>query len=59
MDEMLGDDLFDVAGSDVAVPDGLGIDDDYGTVLALVETAGVIGADGTVEACRFDGVLEG
>ena len=59
MYEVLGDDLLHIAAIDVTVPDGLGIDDDYGTVLALVETAGVIGADGTVEACRFDGVLEG
>ncbi len=44
---------------DVAVPDGLGIDDDDGAVLALVEAAGFVGADVVLEAGFLDGVLEG
>jgi hypothetical protein len=42
-----------------AVPDGFGIDDEDGTVFALVEAAGLIDADAVLEAGGFDGVLEG
>jgi hypothetical protein len=59
VEEMFGDDLLDVFDVDEAVPDGFGIDDDYGAVLALVEAAGLVGADGVFEAGFFDGVLEG
>jgi hypothetical protein len=59
LDEVLMDDLVDVAGVDVAVPDGLGVDDDDGTVLTLVEAAGLIGADLVLEAGVLDCVLEG
>jgi hypothetical protein len=57
--EMFGDDFVDVANVDVAVPDGLGIDDDYWTVLALIEAAGFVGADVMLEAGFLDGVLKG
>ena len=40
VEEVFGNDLVDVAGVDVAVPDRFGIDDDDGAVLALVEAAG-------------------
>ena len=59
VEEVLGDDLVDVLEVDVAVPDGFGVDDDYGTMLALVEAAGLVGADVVLEAGFFDGVLEG
>ena len=39
-------DLVNVFRCDVAVPDGVGIDDDGGTVLALVEASRLVGADG-------------
>ena len=59
VEEVFGDDLVDVAGMDVAVPDGVGIDDDDGAVLALVEAAGFVGADVVLESGFLDGVLEG
>ena len=59
VEEVLGDDLVDVFEVDAAVPDGFGVDDDDGAVLALVEAGGLVGADGVFEAGFFDGVLEG
>lgn len=59
MDEVLGDDLFDVFKVNEAIPDGLGIDHDDGAVLALVEAAGLVGADEVLEASILDRVLEG
>jgi hypothetical protein len=59
VEEVFGDDLLDVTSVDVAVPDGLRIDDDNRAVFALVETAGLIGADVMLKAGFFDGVLEG
>lgn len=59
VEEVLLDDLFGVAGFGEAVPDGVGIDDEDGAVLALVETTGFIDADAVLEAGGFDGVLEG
>ena len=59
VEEVLGDDLVDVFEVDEAVPDGLGIDDDDGAVLALVEATGFVGADVVLEAGFFDSVLEG
>ena len=59
VEEMFGDDLLDVTRVDVAVPDGLGIDHDDGAVLALIEAAGLVGADVVLEAGFLDGVLEG
>ena len=44
--------LGDVFDGDVAVPDLLGIHDDGHAVLALVETARVIGADGLGQPAR-------
>lgn len=45
-DEVLGDDFCGVFGLDVAVPDGLGINDDGRSVLTLVEAEGLVDADG-------------
>ncbi len=56
---MFSDDLLDVFEVDEAVPDCLRIDDDDGTVLALVEAAGLVGADMVLEAGFFNGVFEG
>jgi len=53
------EDLLDVPEVDEAVPDGLGIDHDYGSVLALVEATGLVGADVVLEASFLDGILEG
>ena len=58
-DEVLLDDLGDVAGVNIAVPDSLGVDDHDGTVLALIEASGLIGADLVLDPGVFDGVLEG
>jgi hypothetical protein len=58
VEEVFGDDLVDVVGVNVAVPDSFGIDDDNGAMLALVEAAGFIGADEVLEAGFLDGVLE-
>ncbi len=58
VEEVFGNDLLDVTRVYVPVPDGLGIDDDDGAVLALVEAAGFVGADVVLEAGFLDGVLE-
>jgi hypothetical protein len=59
VEEVLLDDLFGVAGFGEAVPDGVGIDDEDGPVLALVEAAGLVDANAVLEAGGFDGILEG
>jgi hypothetical protein len=59
MDEVLLNDLFGVAGFGEAVPDGVGIDDEDGAVLALVEAAGFVDADAVFEAGGFDCIFEG
>jgi len=59
VDEVLLHDLFGVAGFGETVPDGFGINDEDGAVLALVEAAGFIDADAVLETGGFDGVLEG
>jgi hypothetical protein len=58
MEEVLVYDLLGVVGVGEAVPDGFGIDDEDGAVLALVEAAGLVDADAVLEARGFDGVLE-
>jgi hypothetical protein len=58
VEEMLGDDFFDVFDVDEAVPDGLGVDHDDGAVFTLVEAAGFVGPDVVFEASVLDGVLE-
>jgi hypothetical protein len=49
-DEVLGDDFIGVFGFDAAVPDGIGVDDDGGPVLALVKAARLVDADAASEA---------
>ena len=58
MEGLFGDNLRYISDPDKTVPDGLGIDDDYGAVLALVEAAGFVGADVVLEACFLDGIFE-
>lgn len=59
VDKVLGDDLIHIFDLHEAVPDGFGIDHDDGAMLALVEAAGLVGADEMLETRIFDGVLEG
>src|SRR5215831_15045591 len=44
------DDFIDVGFGDVAVPDGFRIDDDVRSVLALVEAAGLVGANAALQS---------
>ncbi len=59
VEEVLVDDLFGVAGLGETVPDGFGVDDEDGAVLALVEATGFVDADAVFEAGGFDGIFEG
>jgi len=59
MDEVFGNDFLYVLKLDEAVPDGLGIDHYGRSVFALIEAAGLVGADEMFEASVFDGILEG
>ena len=58
-DHVTVDDLVDVLAVHVGVPDGLGIDDQHGSFLATVETAGLVDAHLSlaVEAERLDPAL--
>jgi hypothetical protein len=49
------DDLVDVSLGDVSIPHGLGIDDEVRAVLALIETAGLVGSYFAFESalCQF------
>ena len=38
------DDFLDIGLGDVSIPNGLGIDDNSRAVLALIETAGLVGS---------------
>lgn len=49
-DEVLGNDDFCIFGADVAVPHRLGVNDDHGAVLALIEAAGLVDAHAAGEA---------
>jgi hypothetical protein len=59
MDEVFAHDFIDIFESHKAVPDRFGIDHDGRPMLALVEAAGLVGANQMLEAGIFDGVLEG
>jgi hypothetical protein len=59
VEEVFLNDLFGVVGVGETVPDGFGIDDQDGSVLALVEAAGFVDADAVLEAGGLDGILEG
>jgi hypothetical protein len=59
VEEVLLDDFFGVARVGEAVPDGFGVDDQDGPVLALIEATGLVDADAVLEAGGLDGILEG
>ncbi len=59
VEEVLLNDLFGVAGVGETVPDGFGVDDEDGAVLALIEATGLVHADAVLEAGSLDGILEG
>jgi hypothetical protein len=50
VDEVFLDDLLGIFGLDVAIPDGLRVDDDGGAMFALVEAAGLVDANRAGEA---------
>jgi len=56
--QMLVDNLLDVPGLDKAIPDGLGIDHDGGSVLALFEATGFVDADAIAQSGVFCGVFQ-
>jgi len=58
-DKVLVDDFGGVFKADVAVPDGLGVDDDCPAVFALVEAAGLVDADARCEAGGLGELLNG
>ena len=57
-DDMLLNDLRNVAWMNVAIPDRFGIDHDHRPVLALVQATGVIRANLVLESGLFQGILE-
>ena len=57
-DDVGVDDFVDVGFGDVSVPDGIGIDDDVWTVLALIEAAGLIGTHFAFEAAHGQFLFE-
>ncbi len=59
MDEVFGNDLFHILELHKAIPDPLRIDHHNRAMLALVEAAGLVGADEVLEARVLNGVLEG
>ena len=59
VEKVLLDDLFGVVGIGETVPDGFGVDDEDGTVLALIEATGFVDANAVLEAGGLDGILEG
>ena len=52
------DDLIDVGFGDVTIPDGVGIDHDVWSVLALIEAAGLIGANSSFQVALGQFLLE-
>jgi hypothetical protein len=58
-DEVLVDDFGGVFQADVAVPDGLRIDDNGMAMLALIEAAGLVDADAGAEAGSLNELLDG
>ena len=57
-DNVRVNDFVDVGLSDVSVPNGFGIDDDSWTVLALIETAGLVGSHCAFEAAFREFLFE-
>jgi hypothetical protein len=59
VDEVLLNDLADILQLHKAVPDRLGIDDNGGAVLALVQAPGLIGTNLVLQPSLLQCVLEG
>jgi hypothetical protein len=57
-DEVIPNNGFGVLGADIAVPDGLRVDDDHGAVLALVEATGLVDAHAAGKASFLCQLLE-
>ena len=57
-DQMLVHDRGGVFGLDIAVPDGLGIDDHRGPMLALIEASRLVDAHGCAQAGSFCQLLQ-
>jgi hypothetical protein len=58
-DEMLLNDLFNVARVHIAIPNRLRIDDDDWSMLALIQAARFVSPDFVLKTGIFDRVLEG
>jgi hypothetical protein len=52
------DNLVDIRFGDMAIPDGLGINDDGGSVLTLIETSGLVGAHSSLQPALGEFLLE-
>jgi len=59
MEQVLLNDLFGVVGVRETVPDGFGVDDEDGAVLALIEATVLVDANAVLEAGGLDGIFEG
>lgn len=59
VNQMLLNDLLDIARMNVAVPDCLRIDNHDRPVFTLIQTSGLVGADLVFEPGVLDGILEG
>jgi hypothetical protein len=57
-DDMLLNNLPNVARMNIAIPDGFRINHDDRTVLALIQAGGLIGTDPVLESGLFQGILE-
>jgi len=57
-DDVRVDDFVDVGFGDVAIPDSIGINNQVRAVLALIEAAGLVGADFALEAALRQFLLE-
>jgi hypothetical protein len=58
LNEVLFYDFFGVLGVSETIPDRFGVDHQDGSVLALVQAAGLVDANAMLEAGFFDGVFE-
>ena len=59
LEQVLGDDLFDVLDGDSAIEGAIGVDDDDRAELAEAEAAGADQLDLVLQAVRLDRCLEG
>lgn len=59
MQKVLADNLIHILELDEPIPDGFGIDDDNGAMLALIKAARLVGTNKVFEACILNSVFEG